>query len=69
MYRLPFYVCKYCAILCWYVIVGSCKSLKLIKSSGKNGQRMDIVHRSCCVHHVSTTVEHNSCEVRPEEEE
>ena len=29
----------------------------------------NIVRRSCCVHHVSTGVEHNSCEVRPEEEE
>ena len=27
------------------------------------------MRRSCCVHHVSTGVEHNSCEVRPEEEE
>ena len=29
----------------------------------------NIVRRSCCVHHVSTGVEHNSCEVKPEEEE
>ena len=29
----------------------------------------NMVRRSCCVHHVSTDVEHNSCEVRPEEEE
>ena len=29
----------------------------------------NIARRSCCVHQVSTGVEHNSCEVRPEEEE
>ena len=29
----------------------------------------NIVRRSCCVHHVSTGVEHNYSEVRPEEEE
>ena len=45
------------------MIVGSCKSSRL--AMGKMAKRWinnNIVRRSCCVHHVSTGVEHNSCE-------
>ena len=42
---------------------------KVVGKMAKGWINNNIVRRSCCVHHVSTGVEHNSCEVRPEEEE
>ena len=42
---------------------------QVIVAKGWINNTCNIVHRSCCVHHVSTGVEHNSCEVKPEEEE
>ena len=42
---------------------------KVVGKMAKGWINNNIVRRSCCVHHVSTGVEHNYSEVRPEEEE
>ena len=55
------------------MLVCDCGKLHVIQievgKMAKEWINNNIVRRSCCVHHVSTSVEHNSCEVRPEEEE
>ena len=42
---------------------------KVVGKMAKGWINNNIVRRSCCVHHVSTGVEHNSCDIRPEDEE
>ena len=54
------------------MLVCDCGRLQVFEIVGKMAKgwiNNNIVRRSCCVHHVSTGVEHNSCEVRPEEDE
>ena len=59
VYRLPFYVCKYSAILCWMSLwEAACHSnrSKVVGKMAKGWKNNNIVRRSCCVHHVSTGV-------------
>ena len=42
---------------------------KVVGKMAKGWINNNIVRRSCCVYHASTGVDHNSYEVRPEEEE
>ena len=54
------------------MLVCDCGRLQVFEIVGKMAKgwiNNNILRRSCCVHHVSTGVEHNCCEVRPEEEE